>query len=448
MDLPIELINHIFTSISSESDLSSCSLVCSSWTDTAHRHLFRKLVYIREGWGRPEYPALLLFLQDTPYIAKHVRMLDLVGGGHINGAILESHVFSGLLRTLPNLQHVKIHSIWLSYTTQHETKDKDGRRDRFKKDGIDDVWNWDEVIDEKSPTIAGSGRRLESLKIQSTRIQGGNPCITLFQFLQVIGTLHTLQISYITSRAHKKSVAFLRDYCSSLAFPSHLGIQNYLCHFWGFDRYFVGVVVSETLRRAPPCTLRHLDFTLVDRRSATSYVGAFLKDIGAGLETLSISLRGEQSEWTGGTLPVISTIDSSYSIQDNSLDLSSCKSLRSLTFNHSLAIQSNNLVFCTNAMLDALVTTPRIPFKLSIKLGDFIDGAPWTATYPRFLSDLNWKKLVEVVRSHPCKEKKVAIIWAGSRSFSVPNDIEQVIREKLADPDVEGWMEVVRECSG
>ncbi|KAJ3479357.1 hypothetical protein NLI96_g9118 [Meripilus lineatus] len=174
MVLPIELIDHIFAFLSFKSHLPSCSLVCSSWTDTAHRHLFHKLVYTRRVWESINYSVLLSFLQDKSSIATHVRMLDLVGGERTYQAIVEPHVFSALLRTLPNLKHVLMDSITLSYTIEDETTGDDGCGDRVRNDDGDERWNWDRDIDEKSTKIlVGSGRCLESLRIE---IVSHHPC--------------------------------------------------------------------------------------------------------------------------------------------------------------------------------------------------------------------------------------------------------------------------------
>ncbi len=77
MGLPQELIDCIVDFLCySPPTLIACSLVSSSWTNSAHRYLFHKLIFVRRGSTEPNYPSLLRFLENTPSIAKHVRILE------------------------------------------------------------------------------------------------------------------------------------------------------------------------------------------------------------------------------------------------------------------------------------------------------------------------------------------------------------------------------------
>lgn len=255
------------------------------WTDAAHRYLFRKLVYVRGKWDIPDVPALLRFLEDTPSVAKHVRILDLEGGCDqmmSYWADVEPDVFASLLEALPNVEHVIMDVVIFSGCSSDD-EDEDNGEDK------------DRNMDTKLMTFGGSGRHLKSLKIGRTSIEGGNPFYTLSRLLQPIESLHTLQVSGLSYLPDQRSVVSLREYCSGLVLPSHLGIQKFV---WKFEST-VAIVFLETLRQASPCTLRHFDFsyfTHSDWENMTWVVQDFLNDVGAGLETLSIALTGAHGE--------------------------------------------------------------------------------------------------------------------------------------------------------
>lgn len=289
MDLPSELIDLIFSFLSSNPTLSSCSQVCSAWTGIARRRLFHKLVYVRRERDIPDVPALLRFLQDSPSVAEHIRILDLTGGMDQMpeySASIEPEVFLGLLRVLPNVEDVKLGIATLAgYGSRMEEHEDD--------DGVCDVDFTS--IDEKAEVIVGSGRRLKSLQIGRTAIEGANACFTLLQFLRTIESLDTLHVFSLSSRADKKRIVSIRDYCSTLALPSRLGIQKFVCSF----QSAVSVVFMETIRLAPPHTLRHLDLSYSTTpyfENKTWYIQDCLNHVGAGLDTLSLFLTGNQSE--------------------------------------------------------------------------------------------------------------------------------------------------------
>lgn len=287
-NLPNELTDNIFSFLSSKESLSSCSLVCSSWTDLAHRHIFHKIVYPRDQRSVPDFSALLLFLRGAPSVAQHVRILNLSWGKNKPLSILGPDVFAGLLGTLPNLDHVEMSYMMLSYEIENGEHKSRG-----------EGWFWDGDIEPESNAVVESGRCLKSLKLECVEVGGSNPYFTLFQFLRTIKSLHTLQVSQLTNPAPKKSIASIREFCSSLGLPSHLGIQKYICQSPGSGNHLAVVVFLETLRRAPPCTLRHLDlFQLIgtNQKDTMHYLKAFLNDVGTGLETLSISLNGSDTE--------------------------------------------------------------------------------------------------------------------------------------------------------
>lgn len=283
MDLPTELIDYIFILLSCKSTLSSCSLVCSSWTDLAHRHLFSKFVYTRPESETADATPLLRFFQDAPSVAKHVKILDLksgFGSGTVARCSCYPEVFSGLMMALPNVEHVILGSIdppWPGSNIGDEEDDGDG------EDGID----------ERSKPFVRSWKHLKSLEIDQNWIDGENPYNTVLQVLQPIESLHTLRVSGGFFSCVNLSNVALRKYCSTLAAPSHLGIQEFV---WNID-ILPAIVLLEPLRRAPPCTLRHFDMSYSANPNMIWVVQDFLNEVGAGLETLAITLRGTHSEW-------------------------------------------------------------------------------------------------------------------------------------------------------
>ena len=92
-------------------------------------------------------------------------------------------------------------------------------------------------------------------------------------------------------------------------------------------------------------------------------------------------------------------------------------------------------------MLDILATTPHIPFKLSLNFRNS-SRVPGPTAYFRALRETNWKKLGEIVSSHPCKENKVTVVLAGPETPEVRDSVERQTRKELSYLDVKGWLEV------
>ena len=94
-------------------------------------------------------------------------------------------------------------------------------------------------------------------------------------------------------------------------------------------------------------------------------------------------------------------------------------------------------------MLNSLSTTPHIPFKLFIKFRVF-PIPEYPSRHTHILPDLNWTKLAQITRSHPCRENKVTIVFEDPHTFRELDGIEQIVLEKF-DLDAKGWLEVLHQ---
>ena len=93
-----------------ETTLSACSLVRSSWTNQAHRHLFRSLSHSR-GSQPPNVLGLVNFLDNSPHICQYIRTLCLHGGEYHSSAGINPTIWEALLTSLPFLEELSLKSL-------------------------------------------------------------------------------------------------------------------------------------------------------------------------------------------------------------------------------------------------------------------------------------------------------------------------------------------------
>ncbi|KAJ3474073.1 hypothetical protein NLI96_g12664 [Meripilus lineatus] len=349
--LPLELIDHIFTFLYfNRPTLSNCSL-----TRPRPRQ-----------WDIPNLPELLRFFHETPSIAKHIRILDIEGGCDqifAYWAQFGPEVFVDVVDALPNLEEVVIDVA----SIREQVEDKD----------IDNVVGYPE------PRVPG--RHLRSLMIGQATIEGDNPCLTLYHLLHSISSVKFLKIAGLSSSADDTSVITIRNFAKKLYSSTnwHLDVEKLE---WEYE-CDSGLFLVEMCRKSSPCKLRHLDFKYYDDPESdnrTAVAQEFLNDVGGGLESLSIALTG---------------------IQRSALDISPCTSLRSLNFTHDIFLRvEQSFPTCFRSTLDSLSTVPRIPLKLTIKLGYFYIYE--ISQYISSLSSLDWERFMRILNWHPCRMKK------------------------------------------
>lgn len=123
--------------------------------------------------------------------------------------------------------------------------------------------------------------------------------------------------------------------------------------------------------------------------------------------------------------------------------LSWCNSLQNLKFNHDLSLRyKENIPLCINATLNALESTPQLPFKLTFELGYFYLGD--VSDMIHVLSSLDWARLGRVVAWHPCRVNKLTIVCRGSATYTGFEDVFRLLQEKLRDLDSRGLLEISR----
>lgn len=273
MKIPPELFSHILGFVPHSSQ-SACSLVCSSWTEPAQRWLFHKVVYTRGSQGgEPDVPSLLCFLQESPLIARHVRILDLCGSRrqyiHYLYCRITPEIFAGLLDALPNLEHVELNEVTVLQSSL-----------------------WHARIEGANDVPTRPGKRLKSLKFHGTRIEGVDCYSTLLQYLRPISSLQTLIIMdhpHITPQHNPGHT--IEDRCKSLDLPTHLGVENLI---WENESSLIPFFL-ELVRRSSPRSLRHLHHLYQATAHDTDLSNTFqyfLNDIGDELQSLSLTLAG------------------------------------------------------------------------------------------------------------------------------------------------------------
>ena len=77
-DLIFEITDHLWDDVPT---LSICSVVCSSWTHEARKHLFRK-VLVQSEKGESRFKEFQLFIAHHDEISCFVKHLQLSGRPH------------------------------------------------------------------------------------------------------------------------------------------------------------------------------------------------------------------------------------------------------------------------------------------------------------------------------------------------------------------------------
>ncbi len=277
MHLPQELLNHIINFLHhshwGHRALFACSLVSSSWTDQARRGLFHRLEYVRGEQVEPDFPSLLLFLESTPSVAKHVRILDLHGGDDISEnpyrGTLNSQTFAGIIAALPSLLDITLRESML-----------------LPSPSLD--FDFAELS-----VPAGLPKPLRTLSLSSLRPEGTGPfsaLSTLSQYLRPISSIQELVFYIVVSDLDLESRDDVRAACKTLELPTNFRIETLDLTL----QSNIGILPLEIVRRASPPSLRNLVYFDFDGGANIEVLQSFLGDVGASLEDVTITLSGFQ----------------------------------------------------------------------------------------------------------------------------------------------------------
>ncbi len=280
MHLPQELLDHIFSFLRhsrwGHRALSACSLVSSSWTDPAHRGLFHHLEYIRGEQVEPDFPSLLRFLENSPSVAKHVRILYLHGGGDISQnpywGTLDPQTFAGIISALPGLLDVTLKKTVLLPSPSLNP----------------------DFTEPSVPHIIP--KPLRALSLSSLRPEGTgslSALLTLLQYLRPFSSVQTLFFFLTYSDCDLETINNVQAVCNTLELPTNLGIETL---DFAAESHMV-LLPLEIVRRASPPSLRKLAFYDSGEGRNIEVLQGLLDDVGAGLEDLTIFLSETQSKY-------------------------------------------------------------------------------------------------------------------------------------------------------
>ncbi len=128
------------------------------------------------------------------------------------------------------------------------------------------------------------------------------------------------------------------------------------------------------------------------------------------------------------------------------LNLSGCTSLRTLRFRHALYQgyqRPERLSSIFNAVIGAITSTSRIPFKLYHHLE--FNHIPADAQCTDFLSVLEWENLERAMATHPCRANQITFVCEAASNFLGLGDVEGFVGEKLPDLNSNKLLDIVRQ---
>lgn len=273
MQLPQELLDCIINYLhDSRSTLRASSLVSSSWTDPARRYLFRRLKYVRGPYLVPDYPSLLRFLEATPSIARHVRILDLRGKTYrVDWDKLDSRTFSDLIAMLPCLEDVTLRMIHLLPPPSPAPI-------------IADPTGLSGAVSIPKP--------LRSLCFQVVRLDGvdsSSALSILCQYLRPISSVQILELDSLGSSCDRDSISNITALYKTLSSSIDLDIETLIVE----TASFATLLPLEAIRRTPPSRLRNLECSC-GGRDGVEILQSLLDDVGTALESVSISFTTKQ----------------------------------------------------------------------------------------------------------------------------------------------------------
>ncbi|KAJ3489106.1 hypothetical protein NLI96_g2342 [Meripilus lineatus] len=179
MDLPQELIDQVIDYHEHDPrTLCACSLVASSWTHRAQRHLFDWLYYSKRAYdgsgSPPDFRGLLSFLRSTPVVWNFVHELTLDGGRHCHESYITPSLFIGIVDSLPHLGEISLKSLSLTPNQIGDTS-----------------------LATEISNRARTTRPPYDLTIRNMRVCGDRPFETMHQFLRPLHRISALTVDNV-----------------------------------------------------------------------------------------------------------------------------------------------------------------------------------------------------------------------------------------------------------
>lgn len=175
---PQELFDHIIDALQDDDKtLFSCSLVRSSWTHSARRHLFRHFFHSAEN-SSLDFLDLLSFLR-SPRICSYIRTLHLLGGPYIGSAGIDPVISSDLILSMGFLED--LHLEFLTLYPHDATSPRKGTNS----------------CSSRPPHT--NRKALQKLHLERICLSGENKLQTLCSFFHSISAVYHLTIEGISS---------------------------------------------------------------------------------------------------------------------------------------------------------------------------------------------------------------------------------------------------------
>lgn len=271
---PQELFDYIIDILKDDDTaLSACSLVRSSWTHSARRHLFRHLLHSAVNRA-PDFLDLSGFLRSSPRICSYIRTLHLYGGIDPCSAGIDLNISGDIIHSLQFLEDLHLESLSLC---PHEGTPPD--------------------TGTNLPNCRPRANRkaLRNLHLRRVYYLGKGNFHTLCSFFQTISTVHHLTIEGIHSYGHDV-VFYNNDYSlEKLDLPRGLDVYSLtMLDHSASTRFFL-----TTFLQAQPSTIRNLRLETLSPDLpdlAPLMDSMMLGSIGSGLQDLTIDVGREGGE--------------------------------------------------------------------------------------------------------------------------------------------------------
>lgn len=250
--LPQELLNIVTDFLQGDiSTLCSCSLVSHSWTNPAHRILFRHFRYTRCRHSElAQFEDLLTFFGSSPTICEHVKVLKLDGRPYNEHPKMNVSLIEGLFATLPSLR--ELHLQELNFVSSEQTV---------------------------ASGVHTSKKALQVLSMESIHLTGEVPLSSLIQLFQSISSVDDLHINYVRPEGE------IRDTLSCLDHLTHLQTRSIAM----YNHTSVTLLFANTFREFPLGTIQSLELEAPSPFGVdlVSGISDMLKVIGPGLQDVT-----------------------------------------------------------------------------------------------------------------------------------------------------------------